>query len=97
MARDVARSVAHANGFAWNDATVEIVLDTQLAPVTCRRVVLWPDTPVATDFMDQFIDVVTSLPPDILIDASTGVLIGLKPLRESLVRVENFGKRFRSI
>ena len=96
QALDVARLVARANGFEWSDANVAISLDTALTQSACWRVTLWPDVSPITDFLDRPVDVVTLLPPDIVIDALSGSLVGLKPLREDIVRVENFGKRYRS-
>ena len=100
LALDVARLVARANGFEWSDANVRMVIDTALMQRACWRVTLWPTTaPVdvtVAAFWDQPNDVVTLLPPDILIDAHSGALVGLKPLREGVVLVENFGRRYRS-
>ena len=96
QALDAARVVARANGFEWAEENVRLAIDTQLAHRACWRVTLWPaDAPEAA-FWDQPNDVVTLLPPDILVDANSGALVGVKPLREGLVLVADFGGRYRS-
>jgi hypothetical protein len=92
----VARLVADANAFEWSEANVRIALDTALSTRACWRVTLWPADTAITEFWDQPNDVVTLLPPDILIDLQSGALVGLKPLREGVVLVEHFGNRYRA-
>lgn len=84
-ARHVAKQVAVELRFVWADEAIAAVLDEHLLGHPCWRVTLWPAPTGETPLWDRPNDVVTELPPDIVVDARTSEFMGLQPLRGAFV------------
>lgn len=85
QARHVAKQIATELRFVWTDEAIAVVLDEHLLGHPCWRVTLWPAPAEETSPWDRPNDVVTDLPPDIVVDARTSEFLGLQPLRGAFV------------
>ena len=92
QALHAAKEIAVGYRFAWSDETVVAVLDDELTHQRCWRITLWPAHAPDQPRWQIPNDIVTELPPDIVIDAQTGDFVGLKPLRGALIAAENIGR-----
>jgi hypothetical protein len=94
-ARARGKLLAEANQMPWFDETVEARLERRMfGNRPCWCLTLWPAPPNDEPLWERPIDVVTTLPPDIVLDAQTGEFLGLKPLRGDLIPVDQLKGRF---